>query len=364
MTQRERLLAVFSRRTPDRLPWVVDVTYWLSAQQEMGRLPEKYRGPEGYLRLHEELGMCAYFNYFDGLFRMEHEGVDIDTVEESGRRSTTWRTGKGALRQEETYLPEAYCWGITKYAVETPEDLPVLRSVIERRRYSANTAGVAAVDKAWGDLGYPSVIVPRSPLPALLTEWAGVQNLVYMIVDAPEEIDETLRVLEEVTLPAYQIAIENRPALVHLPDNLSSENSTGYFDRYMRGYYERCLAALHEAGIPTAVHLDGTIKGLLPKLGQVGFDAVEALTPQPVGDASVDELRSLAGRDDLILWGGVPGAMFAPPFTADDMRRHVRHLLETCGHSPFILGSADQVPPNGDIEMCRMIAEMAEEFTP
>ena len=49
------------------------------------------------------------------------------------------------------------------------------------------------------------------------------------------------------------------------------------------------LERLHAAGVRAAVHLDGTLKGLLPKLAATGIDAIEAITPQPVGDLSLEE---------------------------------------------------------------------------
>jgi hypothetical protein len=35
------------------------------------------------------------------------------------------------------------------------------------------------------------------------------------------------------------------------------------------------------------------------------------------------EIHAVAGSDRLILWGGVPGAMFAPPYTWADMQAHL-----------------------------------------
>ena len=118
------------------------------------------------------------------------------------------------------------------------------------------------------------------------------------------------------------------------------------------------LARLHAVGTAAAVHLDGTIRGLLPKLAAAGFDSVEALTPQPVGDVAIEDLRALAGNPRTILWGGIPGAMFAPPYTWVDMEAHIRQLLDAWRGTPFIVGVADQVPPDGDITFCPKIAEL------
>ena len=73
-------------------------------------------------------------------------------------------------------------------------------------------------------------------------------------------------------------------------------------------------------------------------------------------------MRVLAGDDRVILWGGVPGAMFAPPFEWPDMERHVRRLLDLWSGTRFVVGVADQIPANGDIENCRKISELIRNW--
>ena len=99
------------------------------------------------------------------------------------------------------------------------------------------------------------------------------------------------------------------------------------------------------------------MRGLLGPLASTGVDAIESLTPAPVGDLALEELRKVAGPS-VILWGGVPGAMFAPPFGGKDIDQlvaRIRELFEADGR--FIVGSADQVPPDGDIALVRRVAE-------
>jgi len=59
----------------------------------------------------------------------------------------------------------------------------------------------------------------------------------------------------------------------------------------------------------------------------------------------------------------MPGALFAPPFGPDDVRRQVGEVIERhWGSGKFILGVADQLPPNGDIELVRLVGELCEEL--
>ena len=86
------------------------------------------------------------------------------------------------------------------------------------------------------------------------------------------------------------------------------------------------------------------------------------LTPKPAGDLSAEEMADLAASDTVILWGGVPGAMFAHPYTWDRMAEHVEGVLTTWRDRPFVLGVADQAPPDGGIDFCRQISELAASF--
>ncbi|MBI2440832.1 MAG: hypothetical protein HYV35_05610 [Lentisphaerae bacterium] len=53
--------------------------------------------------------------------------------------------------------------------------------------------------------------------------------------------------------------------------------------------------------------------------------------------------------------------MFAPPYTWKDVARHLERLLESWRGQRFIVGVADQVPPDGDINFCRRIAEFIRQ---
>lgn len=362
-TYRSTLLELLRTRRPTRPVFTADLAYWISGRQEAGTADPAWASEPGYLKLHRDLKVMPYYFYsefwagtpvYDATVRVE--------VEQRGHASAqTWHTPAGNLRMEQEYLPASCSTACTRYPVQTAADLRVFRYLVEHRRlelapavhhYPARTATWAEFD------GLPSLALPRSPLPAFCYEWAGVEQAVYLLMDHEDELREIFALMEAQEQPVLAGLTALKPPLVHFPDNLSSETLTGLYDGWLRPTHQRRLAALHAAGVAAAVHLDGTVAGLLPKLAAAGFDAVEALTPQPVGDVTLADMRRLANRDDLILWGGLPGAMFAPPFTWPDMQRHVEQLLTAWDGIPFIIGVADQVPPDGDISFCRRIADM------
>jgi len=192
-----------------------------------------------------------------------------------------------------------------------------------------------------------------------MTDWAGVMNGVTLMADQPELCQEFLTIVSRLCLEAVDILCDEAPPLVHVCDNLTSDVYTPYFAAHLEPHYRAVLGRLHAAGTRAVTHLDGTVRGLLPRLAQVGFDGVEALTPAPVGDATAAGMRTLAGPR-TVLWGGLPGAMFAPPWSWEQFRTHVLEVLDAWRATPFILGIADQLPPDGDIEFVRRTAALLE----
>jgi hypothetical protein len=361
----QSLLALLKGERAAEGVWTADISYWIAGQQQHGQADPAWKSEEGYLQLCRQLGTLPYY-WYDRFWlgRPEYDSSIRVTVYVDGDTTfRTWHTPEGELREEQTFLPQSCSTAITRYPVQTGEDLRTLLCLLNHRRlipdclddYLARRALWARYD------GLPSIALPRSPLPAFLYEWAGVQDGIYLLMDYPDLLREVLGLLEQQEAPIVEAVCAAAPPLVHFADNLSSANLTSYYEPFIAQPHRRRLDRLHAAGVSCAVHLDGTLKGLLPRLAANGFDAIEAVTPQPAGDLDVEVLRACANNQRVILWGGIPGVMFAPPYAWSDMQAHVRRVLRAWRGTPFILGVADQVPPDGNIDFCRGIAEMIGE---
>jgi hypothetical protein len=358
----ESLEALLGGLPPAGNVWTADITYWMAGEAARGRADPAWRTEEGYLALHRRLGVMPYY-YYETFWAGEprYDATVVVSEQRAGQRlRRTIATPVGTLTEESVFLEDSACWGTTRHFVEKEADLDVLLYVLEHRSLApTNTAGYRARRRTWAAFdGLPALGLPRSPLPAFCYEWAGMQNTVYLMLDCEQKVLAALDLMEGQEADVLDAVCDLAPPLVHFPDNLSSDNLTPFYDAHMARRHESRLRKLHGAGIRAAVHLDGTVAGLLPKLIRSGFDAVEALTPEPAGDLAVEAIARLAGDAPVILWGGVPGAMFAPPYTWEEMRSHVERLLAAWSGLRFIVGVADQVPPDGDITLCRRIAEM------
>jgi len=362
MTPRERLLAPFRGIKPDRPAWLADLGYWYNANLKAGKLPPEFKDRDGYKRLHEHYGVCCYYNYGGWFFTSRQDGIEFHTEESDGKRIRRWRTPHGQLTDRWEYISQSSCWAHVEYAVKSAAELKIVQDIFARQIYEPRYDKYLSAAKELGESGLPISGAPRSPLPALLADWCGVVNTIYLIADEPQAVEDTLAVIDRSNDDAFKYIAAGPAELLHFCDNLDSGNCASYFNDYLEEYYRRRLGQIHQAGKYAVVHLDGAVRGLLPKLAACGFDGIEAITPGPVGDVEIEELRALAANPRTIIWGGIPGAMFAPPWKADDIRAHTKRLLDALwADGRLIVGSADQVPPDGNIEFCRIIADTIEE---
>ena len=362
MTLRQRIEAVFRGEKPDAMVWFGDLTYWYASHSTIGDVPERWRGPGGIERLHRELNVGEYVPGCCAYDAIEDESVKVETETRDGVRTVWRRTPVGTLREVREYSPVSFSSGFIEHPAKTVEDLKVVRYIEARRRYRACPEKIAQVDRDYGDFGLPIVAVPATPLAELYKSWVGLIELSYLMADAPAEVEKTIEVMTASQDALYRITEESACPYVMMCENLSAESMGGFFDRYAGPYLTRRTAALHARGKKTIIHIDGTLRGVVEKIPQTGIDCIDAMTPKPVGDVGVDEIRDLVGERLLIL-GGLPGAMFAPPFGAREVERHVREIIRIHKDSGrFMLGVADQVPPNGDLNLVRLISDLVEEY--
>ena len=77
MTHRERLLAVFAGRLPDKIPWFPRLDMWYDAHSRAGTLPEKYRDWD--LRdIYRDLDL-GFHGKWGTAYRIEVDGIETVT---------------------------------------------------------------------------------------------------------------------------------------------------------------------------------------------------------------------------------------------------------------------------------------------
>lgn len=367
MNERERVLAVLNGDAPDRTPWYGDLSWWHAARLREGRLPDAIpAGTEGYLAMHRQAGVGIYL-YPPFLWHEEYdETVAVSSERQGDLLVSTMRTPVGTVRNAQKDLPDSATSAFVEHYIKEPDDLRVFVYAAEHRKIRPNYDAFAACDAHWAEWGMACALAPvcTSALQSMMTRWAGMQTTLELLYsDHQAEVERALEAVQASDDAIFEIIASGPAKLVVFPENLSGElTGRRLIGRYELPYWRRRIEQLHAADIVVGIHNDGTLRGSLASLIDAGFDVVEAATPAPVGDMTLEEIREAAeGR--IIVWGGLPGALFSPLYSDEQFDDFVRNALRTFPPgSGFVLGVADQVPPDADFARICRVRELVEAY--
>ncbi len=369
MNTRERVLSVLNHRKPDpfsgppgdTVPWLGDLDYWIQYLNAAGVMPEKYQAEDGIYRLHRDLGVGFYLQGFYP-FRPVYDGVEI--IEEPVGRGKVTRviTPHGELREFQRWVDESYCIAFSERFVKSWRDLKALRYLFEHTFYEPDYELAQRRYDLIGDDGVVLCYLPRSPLMEMVAILAGIQNVTFMQLDAPEEFEETFTLIGRKHNESSQLAVDSPAECLMIPENLSSEVvGKRLFGQYVRPHDAHWTQRIREAGKYSFIHIDGTLKGLIREASETGFNVLEAVTPAPVGDIPIEELHEWVDRDTII-WGGIPGVYFTDLISDEEFDRFVIRVLEVMRSEPrYVLGVADQVPPLARFERIARVRPLVEK---
>ncbi len=363
MTPRTQILTILKGQCPDRVPWFGDLDYWATARIHRHEVPPDFKTSPAYLDWHRELGVGFYLQgYFP--FRTIIENCDIREWRDGHRFYREINTPKGKLRECWQWMTDSFSEAPVEHLVKSEHDLPAFQYLYENTHYEPDYAFAQQRYELVGEQGIVLAYLPRSPFMQLVAEKAGIGNLTFIILNAPDAFEELLTVMTQSHNRAAQIALDSPAEALMIPENLSSEVvGRRFFEQYMRQYQEHWLQKVAQAGKYSFIHVDGTLRGLLREECSVGATVLEALTPDPVGDLRVDEWADYASGNQPIFWGGVPGSYFTAQVTEAEFERHVKAVLAVMRTCPrYVLGVADQVPPDALEGRVRRIQSLVAEY--
>ena len=250
-------------------------------------------------------------------------------------------------------------WRCVEFLAKKAEDLPALRWLLARRiiRFDPQAFEVGAA--FIGDRGVPQFWVPKSPYLALAQQWMRYQDFVYALADQRQEVEEIMAVIDASYDPLYeQLAASGRLQILNFGENIAMAYlSRRYFERYLIPWYEKRCGQLRQAGIWTHVHIDGYFGPLLPYLADLPFDGLEALTPKPQGDVTLEAIKEHIG--DKVLLDGIPAVLFLEHHPRQALQACVERIVELF-HPRLVLGISDELPEGGGAESFERMRRVAE----
>jgi len=349
MTPQERLLAAFRRQPCDRVPFapLVDPYFQASLPDGPGRsladIQYEMAGHvlirAGPLRLNTPLWLGAVATDLPAGIEQRFSTIDGDIIHtvETPVGSLTWRL---RFAPETPYIP----W-IIENRILTVEDVKTFQYLIERTTFSLGTDDFERQRSHVGERGLVAILGPTSPLQVMINFEMGVERVVYMLADYPDEMQEMLETYHAKQLEMWRLMAEVPAEIAFVHDNLSSTTtSRAMYRRYDRRYVNEYADILHASGKLLLTHWCGKLSGFGEDVAEARQDGISDVTPPPTGDLDIIEARRTWAKR-FVMMGGIDPTLFAQG-TPQQMDAYVTDLLERMGpdRRGFVLGSGDAVP--------------------
>ena len=367
MTSHERLLAALRGQAIDRLPWSPFLAYWWDFQpkavQERGQIAffreieadALLRGFGTAFTCSDVQGLSQYANFTEPIpdveFRREEKG-DLWHIE--------FTTPVGKLVSTAQRSPDGNTRFVVEHPVKSKEDYKILRYVVERMQIKTDFTAVQGEIDAVGDDGLSVPLISpflKTPFQALVEHFVGTEQLVYNLMDFPEEVEETLAVMSEKAMQAVRISVESpAQAFISWEDSSTTNVSPALFARYIAPELNRWGDVIHGAGKLLLHHACGHVRALLLTMAKESVDAIESLSPPPTGNVEIWDARKIMGPE-MGLIGGIEPVNFLN-LDLPQLRDYVDNLIEHMDSHRYILANSDSCPPGVALEKFRMVSEM------
>jgi uroporphyrinogen-III decarboxylase len=385
MNGRERILAAFRGEAVDYVPFAPNLYQWFYYHWSQRRLPPpvadaqhpfdvlRYLGADILARWDTQWSTRTTYTqggYSEAYFGESDWDKPLVTAfnhypPHKTERHRRFETPHGTLTQVWTYMPEAGADFEAKYWWTEWEEYPAVRYMLEAREYTLDTDDFRRWVQRVGDDGVVMLNLTESPLKAL--HWlAGPQNATLFILDHPEEMLALARIHQEQALALLERVVDTPEAEIFIShDNLDSMFYAPYLYRdYCHAFFARAAEMIHRRGKHLMVHACGRNKVLLPMVGEAQIDALEGVTPPPMGDVQLRDVRRLTGYPRFTLNGGMDAAHQELTDGAQAaLRAYVRELFQSLDDQRhFIFASSCNTSPLTPWENLLYFRDFAREY--
>jgi len=361
MNIRENVMAVFRHEPPERIPWLTyDIPY-----------PMLPRGSwERELR-NMGLGIIVLTGFYatGNIYVTNIPNVEIKqrpTIQAKKTiAKTTYQTPVGSVsKKEDLSISPPNPW-IIEYPIKNPSDYETVKFIFEDIVYEPNYESFTWIDKQVGGDGFVRANTGYSPFQNLMIKYLGYRKLFIDLYRQRKEVEDLLRVMEKKYLELVQIVADSPAEVIAIDGNINARVADPrLFERYLVPTYQKASEILHKRDKIIQVHMDGALRSLKDLIPKTGIDVVEAFTPPPLGDLTLEEARETWGHD-LIIEATFPASVCLEGVEA--IKRTTKDILRAVAPGDgFILSVTEDIPfkePNDLLETSlRAITEVMWKY--
>ncbi len=262
-------------------------------------LPAPYTGMNIH-QVYRELDCSARLYEFNSCFkRIEHPSVRV--ISKPINETDTKHTIQAAVGKQifVTRKSQNSQHQITlKWEVETDEELKVATWREENATWEWDQQQYEKLFREIGHLGAPTMFMPRMNVQSLYIEKMGVEKAVYALFGNTDRIERFFQALEENHTRLIEVINDSPIEIINFGENIHSGTlSPPLFLKYHLPACQRRCELLHSAGKFVCSHWDGDTKPLLPYAKETDLDGIEAITPKPQGDVTLEDIKQALGDE-------------------------------------------------------------------
>ena len=362
VTRKELNLAIFEG-TADKVLWQPRLETWIGHHTQYGTFPARYRSMDN-LQIYDALRCSIRYEASVGIVSYQERGGAIFTEERHADRVIQrWRTSSGEISmvhrqiwKGDTLLNSR----IEDFPVKTVQDLHVATDLMEYEQYRADVPAFEAAARRMGQRGEPSMIVAGSGFTDLIKNWAGLLNTNYLLYDHPAEVEAFLAACDRRDDRIADAALQIPCRIFNLGDHANNEfTPPPILKKYLIPRWQRLSERYHAAGRFVHTHWDGNSRLILPYLKEMGLDGVEALPPAPMGDMTLEEIKTAVG-DKIVVLDLLRAIDFLPAFPLQELLDFTKRVMDIFAPR-LILGISDEISQVGEIEKVEAITELVDK---
>jgi len=328
MTPRQRVEAVLRRQIPDRTPFTIYESKLLQCTVE---------------RELRNAGLCIVNPRYPVVeLRYREVRVERHEYQKDGETyiRTVWHTPAGDLTRIDKPA-EFTSWQVEHvfkgpedykrlmWLATDPEPVPCYERFLKARRWL-------------GEDVLLQVNIGATPLHRIMVDWLGVETFAEEWVERQDEILRLYNALADQQRRIFPLIARSPALTVNYGGNETPEvMGPPRFREYVVPLYNEAAEVLHQHGKLLGAHLDGNNRAWMKDVAASALDYVEAFTPAPDTDMSLEE--ALKVWPDKILWINFPSSLHLA--STQTIVRTTKQLIEAAAPGDrFILGITENIP--------------------
>ncbi len=363
MTRKELNLAIFEGKA-DKVLWQPRLETWIHHHRANGTLPDRYKNLD-YFGIYDSLRASVRYAASAGIESyMEPNDVEYRTEQHKDHYIVITKTPSGEIR---TVYRDIWENGelknrrIADFPVKTPQDLRVIIDLVERQQFIANQDAFKNASNAVGHRAEPTIFLSSSGFTELIKNHCGLLNTYYLLYDHRSLVEEYLEACDRRDDRMIDAALQLPCRIFNLGDHATNEfTPPPILKRYLIPRWQRISERLHKHGRFVHTHWDGNSALMLPYLLETGLDGVEALTPEPMGDMTLEQIKD-AVKDKMVVLDLIRAIDFLPNFPMSEMLDFTKRIIDMFAPK-LILGISDEISQVGEIEKVEAVSELVDKI--